>query len=113
MISGISPAFWLDAEAKNGVDVDRATVAVLAQLVNEDYLDPRGLDCTHERTARSIVELAEQRGLLTTSRSIGGPIRLASASPTLRRMLRTAFDGGTRRCRDFTRPHLTLSWRVP
>ena len=89
LVSQVSPDFWLDAEAANGVDIDRTTAVVLARLVNDGYLDPRGLEGTHERTARSIVELAEQRGLLTTSRSVGGPIRLASVSPTLRRMLRT------------------------
>ena len=89
LISRIGPAFWLDAEAKNGVDIDRATALVLARLVNDGYLDARGLAGIHELTARSIIELAEERGLLTTSKSIGGPIRLASASPTLRRMLRT------------------------
>ena len=90
LISRIAPAFWLEAEAKNGVDVDRATALILARLVNDGYLDPRGLADIHELTARSVIELAEERGLLTTGRSIGGPIRLASASPTLRRMLRAA-----------------------
>lgn len=90
LISRIAPAFWLEAEAKNGVDVDRATALILARLVNDGYLDPRGVADIHELTARSVIELAEERGLLTTGRSIGGPIRLASASPTLRRMLRNA-----------------------
>jgi hypothetical protein len=88
-VTRIRPAFWLDAEARNGVDIGRATDAVLARLVNDGYLDPRRLDGIHELTARSIIELSEQRGLLTTSRSIGGPIRVASVSPTLRRRLRT------------------------
>ena len=88
-VSRIRPKFWLDAEARNGVDVDWATTSVLARLVNDGYLDPRRLDGIHQLTARSIIELAEQGGLLTTSRSIGGPIRVASVSPTLRRTLRT------------------------
>jgi hypothetical protein len=88
LVSRVSPAFWLDAQAKNGVDIDGATSFVLASLVNDGSINPRGLVEIHELTARSIVELAEDRGLLTISRSIGGPIRLASVSPTLRRMLR-------------------------
>lgn len=88
LVSRIRPVFWLDAERRNGIDVDRATNSVLAQLVNDGFLDPRRIDGIHELTARSIIQLAEQGGLLKTSRSIGGPIRVTSVSPTLRRMLR-------------------------
>lgn len=88
LVGRVLPRYWLLAAESSGVDIEGLSRRVLARLVNSGSVAPVDFPDDDELTIAAVIERAEAQGLVTMSRSVGGPYRAHHISQELRRLLR-------------------------